>query len=73
MRISIQVCIEGAGAQPAKMITVGVIECKADFAPGSVLGLFIRETREPLQQLQTVLLNERVAWFIGAAVRCRAC
>ena len=39
MRISIQVCIEGAGAQPSKRITVGVIECKADFAPGSGLGL----------------------------------
>ncbi|MGT2434038.1 hypothetical protein ACU4HD_44555 (plasmid) [Cupriavidus basilensis] len=40
MRISIQACIEGEGTQPSKVITVGVIERKADFAPASGLGLF---------------------------------
>ncbi|MGT2455327.1 ISKra4 family transposase [Cupriavidus basilensis] len=73
MRISIQACIEGEGTQPSKVITVGVIERKADFAPASGLGLFLRETHELLQQLQTVVLNEQVDQFVGAAARCRAC
>jgi hypothetical protein len=60
MLISIQACIEVQATQPSKVITLEVIERKADLAPASGLGLFIRETHELLQPLQTVVLNEQV-------------
>ncbi|GAB7546861.1 hypothetical protein [Cupriavidus sp. 8B] len=47
-------CASKGREQPSKVITVGVLERKADFAPASGLGLFIRERHELLQQLQTV-------------------
>lgn len=72
-RISIQACIEGEGAQPSKAITVDVIEREADFALASGLGLSIRETHVLLQQLQTVVTNERIDPFVGAAVHRQAC
>ena len=59
MRISIQACIEGEGAQPSKVITVGVIEREDSFAPASGLGLFMRETHALLKQLQTVIRTNR--------------
>jgi hypothetical protein len=33
----------------------------------------MRETHELLQQLQTVILNEKVGQFADASARCRAC
>jgi len=57
MRISIQACIEGEGAQPSKVITVGIVEREDNFAPASGMGLFMRETHSLLKQLQTVALD----------------
>ncbi|CAN7777209.1 hypothetical protein LJR175_007862 [Variovorax sp. LjRoot175] len=73
MRISIQACIEGEGSQPSKVITVGVIEREDRFAPGSGLGLFMRETHALLKQLQTVVLDEQVDQFVRRSARCFAC
>ena len=73
MRISIQACIEGEGAHPSKVITVGVVERKDSFAPASGLGLFMRETHALLKRLQTVVLDEQVDQFVIRSARCLAC
>ena len=73
MRISVQACIEGEGARPAKVIAVGVLERDDGFAPSAGLGLFLRETQALLKQLQKVLLEEQVDRFFEASARCLAC
>ena len=73
MRISVQACIEGEGARPAKVIALGVLEREDGFAPSAGLGLFLRETQTLLKQLQKVFLEEQVDRFFDASARCLAC
>ena len=73
MRIVVEVRIEDANQPNPAPVKIGVIERSDDGAPSSGLGLFLRETKDLLQQLQAVVAQEQVARFVAAASKCRAC
>ncbi len=73
MRISIRAHIETDDSQSVEPIIVGVIERAGDGDPASGLGLFLRESRELLRQIQAVVLDRQVDEFTRTAARCLAC
>lgn len=73
MRISIRAHIETDGDRSIEPVTVGVIERSGEGDPAAGLGLFLREGRELLKQIQAVGLDLQVDDFIGFAARCLAC
>ncbi|MGH8338138.1 MAG: hypothetical protein ACRETL_15240 [Gammaproteobacteria bacterium] len=73
MRVAIQACVELEGAQPPKVVSLGVIERPDDFSPASGLGLFVREAHALLKELQKLVLDEQVERFVERSARCFAC
>jgi hypothetical protein len=73
MRIVVEVRIEDAGRAGPERVTIGVIERDADSAPSSGLGLFLQETKDLLQKLQAIVVEEQTARFVAAASKCPAC
>ena len=73
MRIMIQALIEGVGGEEPRTETIGIVERNADGAPGSGLGLFLRETHTLLRSMQAVVLREQVSQFVERVSRCRRC
>lgn len=73
MRISIRAHIETDDDRSVEPVTVGVIERSGEGDPASGLGLFLREGRELLKQIQAVVLDRQVDDFVRLAARCLAC
>ena len=73
MRISIQACIDGQGASPPRVITIGCVERDAGVDPASGMGLFVREAHELLRQMQAIVLREQADEFVRVAAGCLAC
>ena len=73
MRISIQACIEGESASPAKVITIGWVARDPGVDPASGMGLFVKEAHELLRQMQAIVLREQADEFVRVAAGCLAC
>jgi hypothetical protein len=73
MRISIHATIGNEDGSSPQLIQVGGIKREAGVDPASGLGLFVREANAPLQQVQSVALNEQAYEFIRVAAGCLAC
>jgi len=73
MRITIQALVDREDGEPSTMVSLGVVERTSGSVPSSGLGLFIRETHDLLQQLQSVVLQEQVAEFLKSATCCKGC
>jgi hypothetical protein len=65
MRFIVEVRIEGADRTTPSPVTVGVIERCADSNPASGLGLLLQETKDLMQQLQTIVVAEQAIQFVG--------
>jgi hypothetical protein len=73
MRITIQALVDREDGEPPTTVALGAVERNSGSAPSAGLGLFIRETHDLLQQLQSVVLQEQVTEFLKSAVCCKAC
>jgi len=71
MRITIQALVDREDGEPSTMVSLGVVDRTSGSVPSSGLGLFIRETHDLLQQLQSVVLQEQVAEFLKSATCCK--
>jgi hypothetical protein len=69
MRFIVEVRIEGADRTTPSPVTVGVIERCTDSIPASGLGLLLQETKDLMQQLQTIVVAEQVLRFTVSASR----
>ena len=56
MRVTIQALVDREDDEPPTTVELGAVERNSSSAPSSGLGLFIRETHDLLQQLQSVVL-----------------
>ena len=73
MRITIWALVEGIDGEAPRAEMIGVVKRDADDAPASGLGLYLRETRALLRQLQAVVVREQVAQFVVRESCCRRC
>ncbi|MEJ8825974.1 hypothetical protein WKW80_28775 [Variovorax humicola] len=73
MRITIQAVVDRQDGLPPETLELGAVQREQDCDPSSGLGLFIRETHDMLERLQSILLKEQTALFLKSAVRCQGC
>ena len=62
-RIPIQAVIESGDGMLDCVMPISVLERIADHAPASCLGMLLREGRQVLRTIQTVLVEEQVRGF----------
>lgn len=73
MRITIQAVVDREDGRRPVIVELGAVERATDQHPSSGLGLFIRETHDILQRLQSVVLQEQIKLFLESATRCQGC
>ena len=73
MRITIQAVVDREDGLPPETFALGAVQREHDCHPSSGLGLFVRETHDMLERLQSILLKEQTALFLKSAVRCQGC
>ena len=73
MRITILAVVDREDGLPPETFALGGVQREPGCDPSCGLGLFVCETYDMLQRLQSVVLKEQTALFLKSAVRCQGC
>jgi len=71
MRITIQAVVDREDGLPPETFALGGVQREPGCDPSCGLGLFVRETYDMLQRLQSVVLKEQTAVFLNSAASCQ--